>query len=55
MLLLLNGNLILPSRKEVFKDSLNKFNKRLSTTHRSISVPFIKYKDLNLLPRLDNY
>ncbi len=55
MLLMLNGNIVLPYRKQVFKTSLDKFNKRLQTSNKGVYVPFIQYKDFNLLPQLDNY
>lgn len=55
MLLILNGNLILPYRKKVFKTSLDKFNKWLSTGNSTIRVSYIEYKDYNLLPKLNNH
>nr|YP_004927414.1 COX1-ai2 protein [Yarrowia galli]CCC29052.1 LAGLIDADG type class1 intron encoded endonuclease, COX1-ai2 protein [Yarrowia galli] len=55
MTLMLNGNLMLPYRKKVFKTSTDKFNKRLSTGNSIMRVPFIEYKDYNTLPKLNNH
>lgn len=54
MLLLLNGNIILPSKKNRIKEAIDAFNKRLNNKNNHIVVAFVQYIDYNILPSLNN-
>lgn len=54
ILTLLNGNIILPSNKDILKANIAYVNKLLTKSSK-LSFGYIKYKDYLLLPHLNSY